>query len=160
MPNIESWNIFFLLINGYINMVQWVNNWRNRCFVYKDTAIIIFFYYMNFIFHFERHLVWGALIFSTITKPLDESFQLHMGFSFPFLRANDLRSSSLIMRTHIFYSIVSSGYILKVSVQLVPKYFSRDCSSDSISCSERKKHDEKNIKTRQKLKTETRHCSC
>ena len=27
----------------------------------------------------------------------------------------------------------------KVSVQLVPKYFSRDCSTDSISCSERKK---------------------
>ena len=28
-----------------------------------------------------------------------ESFQLQMGFSFPFLRANDLRTSFLIMRT-------------------------------------------------------------
>ena len=28
-----------------------------------------------------------------------ESFQLQMGFSFPFLRANDLRTSLLIMRT-------------------------------------------------------------
>ena len=28
-----------------------------------------------------------------------ESFQLHMGLSFPFLRANDLRTSLLIMRT-------------------------------------------------------------
>ena len=29
-----------------------------------------------------------------------ESFQLQMGFSFPFLRANDLRTSLLIIRTH------------------------------------------------------------
>ena len=38
----------------------------------------------------------------------------------------------------VFYSLVRKGYIHKVSVQLVPKYFSRDCSTDSISCSERK----------------------
>ena len=31
-----------------------------------------------------------------------ESFQLQMGFSFPFLRANDLHLSLLIMRTRIF----------------------------------------------------------
>ena len=31
-----------------------------------------------------------------------ESFQLQMGFSFPFLRAKDLRKSLLIVRTHIF----------------------------------------------------------
>ena len=31
-----------------------------------------------------------------------ESFQLEMGFSFPFLRANDLRLSLLIMRTRSF----------------------------------------------------------
>ena len=29
----------------------------------------------------------------------EESFQLQMGFSFPFLRVNDLRTSLLIMRT-------------------------------------------------------------
>ena len=39
----------------------------------------------------------------------------------------------------VFYSLVHRGYIRKVSVQLVPKYFSRDCSTDSISCSERTK---------------------
>ena len=31
-----------------------------------------------------------------------ESFQVQMGFSFPFLRANNLRSSLLIMRTRRF----------------------------------------------------------
>ena len=31
-----------------------------------------------------------------------ESFQLQMGFSFPFLRANDLRSYLFIMRTRSF----------------------------------------------------------
>ena len=31
-----------------------------------------------------------------------ESFQLQMGFSFPFLRANDLRSSLLIIRARSF----------------------------------------------------------
>ena len=39
----------------------------------------------------------------------------------------------------VFYSLVRRRYIRKVSVQLVPKYFSCDCSTDSISCSERKK---------------------
>ena len=32
----------------------------------------------------------------------DESFQLHMGFSFPFLCANNLRLSLFIMRTRSF----------------------------------------------------------
>ena len=31
-----------------------------------------------------------------------ESFHLQMGFSFPFLRANDLRSSLLIIRARSF----------------------------------------------------------
>ena len=74
-----------------------------------------------------------------------ESFQLQMGFSFPFLRANDLRLSLLIIRARNFYSIVRRGYIHKVSVQLVPKYFSRDCSTDSIPCSERRKKRMKTI---------------
>ena len=33
----------------------------------------------------------------------------------------------------------SRGYIRKVSVHLVQKYFPHDCSTDSISCSEQKK---------------------
>ena len=45
----------------------------------------------------------------------------------------------LLLELVAFYSLVRRGYIRKVSVQLVPKYFSRDCSTDSISCSERKK---------------------
>ena len=37
------------------------------------------------------------------------SFQLQMGFSFPFLRANDLRSSSLNTRTRIFTLLYIGG---------------------------------------------------
>ena len=60
----------------------------------------------------------------------------------------------------VFHSLVRRGYILKVSVQLVPKYFSRYFSTDSISWGELKKQDENNIKTIQQHKTETRYCSC
>ena len=45
----------------------------------------------------------------------------------------------------VFYFLVRKRYIRKVSVQLVPKYFPRACSTGSISCSERKKTDENNI---------------
>ena len=46
---------------------------------------------------------------------LDESFQIQMGFSFPFLRANDLRTSLLIMRTRslsyvgLFLNLISNA---------------------------------------------------
>ena len=68
-----------------------------------------------------------------------------MGFSFSFLRAKDLHTSLLIMRSHIFYSPVRRGSIRKVSVHLVQKYFPHDCNTDSISCSEQggKESDEK-----------------
>ena len=81
-----------------------------------------------------------------INNSLEESFKLQMGFSFPFLRANDLCLSLLYIRARNFFSLVRRGYIRKVSVQLVPKYFSRDCSTDSISCSERKKWKKKILK--------------
>ena len=38
-----------------------------------------------------------------------ESFQLQMGFSFPFLRAKDLRISLLIMRTRSFFTLLYTG---------------------------------------------------
>ena len=38
----------------------------------------------------------------TIRNLVEESFQLQMGFSFPFLCSNDLRSFLLIMRTSSF----------------------------------------------------------
>ena len=44
--------------------------------------------------------VWKVIRIDTSSKSnSSESFQLQMGFSFPFLRANDLRTSLLIMRT-------------------------------------------------------------
>ena len=55
-----------------------------------------------------------------------------------------------ILELVFFYSLVRRGYILKVNVQLVPKYFSHNCSTDSFSCSERKKR-KKKIKTRQQI---------
>ena len=45
-----------------------------------------------------------------------ESFQLQMGFSFPFLRANDLRTSLLIMRT---FSLLYVGSFLNLIVNAV-----------------------------------------
>ena len=42
-----------------------------------------------------------CLLLSSLFLPL-ESFQLQMGFSFPFLRANDLRSSLLNIRARSF----------------------------------------------------------
>ena len=80
-----------------------------------------------------------------------ESFQLQMGFSFPFLRANDLRPSLLNIRALSFILLYVGGYIRKVSVQLVQKYFSRVCSTDSFSCRERKNW--KKTRLKQGIKT-------
>ena len=67
-------------------------------------------------------------------------FQLQMRISFPFLRAKDLRRFLLIVRTHSFLnSRERRGYIHKVSVHLVQKYFPHDCSTDRLSCSEQRK---------------------
>ena len=44
------------------------------------------------------------------------------------------------------------GYIRKVSVQLVQKYFSRVCSTDSFSCSERKNWKKTRLKQGSKTK--------
>ena len=57
-----------------------------------------------------------------------------------------------ILELLIFYSLVRRGYIRKVSVQLVQKYFSRVCSTDSISCSERKNWKKKRLKQGSKIK--------
>ena len=47
--------------------------------------------------------------------------------------------SLLIMITSFFNSPARRGYIRKVSVHLVQKYFPHNCITDSISCSEWKK---------------------
>ena len=52
----------------------------------------------------------------------------------------------------VFYSLVRRGYILRISVQLVQKYFSRVCSTDSISCSERKNWNKTRLKQGSKTK--------
>ena len=46
------------------------------------------------------HIEGGALCYlSELIETPTESFQLQMGFSFPFLRVNNLRTSLLIIRT-------------------------------------------------------------
>ena len=45
-----------------------------------------------------------------------------------------------ILELVVVYSLVRRGYIRKVSVQLVTKYFSRVCSTDIFSCSKRKNY--------------------
>ena len=58
-------------------------------------------------------------------------------------------------------SPVYRGYVRKVIVHLVKKYFSPDFSTDSIFCCEfgKKKSDENNIK-QDNMETETRQCYC
>ena len=60
-------------------------------------------YFTKFIvsnrFAFDRVYTWCA----------EESFQLQMGFSFPFLCAKDLRTSLLIMRSHSFFTLLYVG---------------------------------------------------
>ena len=90
-----------------------------------------------------------------------ESFQLQMGFSFPFLRANDLGLSLLNIRARSFLLSCTKGYIRKVSIQLVQKCFSRVCSTDSISCSERKNWKKRRIKQGSKTKEgKVKRCCC
>ena len=59
-----------------------------------------------------------------------------------------------ILEFVVFYFLARRGYIRKVSVQLVPKYFSRDCSTDSISCNEQKKRKKKRLKQDSKSRKE------
>ena len=57
-----------------------------------------------------------------------------------------------ILELVVFNSLVHRGYIRKVSVQLVQIYFSRVCSTDSSSCSERKNWKKTRIKQGRKTK--------
>ena len=61
-------------------------------------------------------------------------FQLQMRISFIFLLAKGLRRFLFIMINRSFYSPVRRGYIRKVSMHLVQKYFPHDCSTDTLSC--------------------------
>ena len=84
----------------------------------------------------NKPLVLKLYIPEINTSILPGLFQLQMRIPFPFLHTKDLRTSLLITRTRSFYSPICRGYIRKVSVHLVQKYFPHDCSTDSISCSE------------------------
>ena len=51
----------------------------------------------------------GVVCFYLCRTFSNESFQIQMGFSFPFLRAKGLRTSLLIMRTCIFFTLLYVG---------------------------------------------------
>ena len=72
-----------------------------------------------------------------------ESFQLQMGFSFPFLRANDLRTSLLIMITH---SLLYVGLFLNLIANAVNNNYQHVRSGTNVRMSHnphlRRKNDE------------------
>ena len=55
----------------------------------------------------NTHLFYDLISLRRV--PDTESFHIQMGLSFPFLRANDLRSSLLIMITRSFFTLLYVG---------------------------------------------------
>ena len=82
MPDIESWRILFIQSTGYKNLVQCVQDLSNYCFACNETIIIMGFYRMILIFHFEKNLILDALLFQQ-PKNLykDNIIQVHFGTS-------------------------------------------------------------------------------
>ena len=73
--------------------------WPKSKNIEKGQVVFLFMLMMY------RQLITSVSIVGGVTAIMAqsvESFQLQMGFSFPFLRANDLRSSLLIMRARSF----------------------------------------------------------
>ena len=97
------------------NRSFWKNNIVNICIKY-GILVVRPLYFPIIIFYPTNHFCWTR----SLTIPLKEyvriylpveSFQLKMGLSFPFLSANDLRLSLLIMRTRSFLlSFVGGTY--------------------------------------------------
>ena len=79
-----------------------------------------------------------------------------------FLLAKDLRRFLLIMITRSFFFFsVSRGYIRKVSVHLVQKYFPHYCITDSVFLvANGKKECDGKISKLDSNKTDTRQCYC
>ena len=63
----------------------------------------------GYIKHHMKHRIIGDIIFLDNQGEVGESFQLQMGFSFPFLRAKYLRTSLLIMRSSSFLTLLYVG---------------------------------------------------
>ena len=84
---------------------------------------------------------------------LNESFQLQMGFSFPFLCAKDLSMSLLIMRTCRFLTLMYIGGTYALVVYIWYKNVFRMIAVLIVFCAANKKKepDENSIKTRQRL---------
>ena len=81
-----------------------------------------------------------------------ELFQIQMGPSFPFLRANNICQYLLNIRARSFYSLVRRGYHTQGQCTIGTDFFSRVCSTDSSSCSERKNWKKKRLKQGRKTK--------
>ena len=80
--------------------------------------------------HYQAHKSFGLMVIGNVGNNLlpnplvVELFQLQMGLSFSFLRANYLRLSLLNIRARSFLISCTQGYIRKVSVQLIQIFFS------------------------------------
>ena len=91
------WMIIILLVSSSMKQVYFI-------LLYKLVLVHSVHYSVEFMWYFDVI----PLLFS-ICGPLyilmccvADSFQIQMGFSFPFLRANDLRLSLLILRARSF----------------------------------------------------------
>ena len=77
-------------------------------------------------------------------KCVGESFQLQMGFSFPFLRVNDLRTSLLIMRTR---SLLYVGLFLNLIANAVKNNDQHVRSGTNVRISQNPHHRRKVLST-------------
>ena len=136
-PHLDTWGVEVRVISGESLLEARDEGRRRKEGVCQEDTGVKGIHFRNGLFPDTSKPPANVFCAHLLDKP-GESFQLQMGFLFPFLRANDLRSSLLNIRARSFYSLVRRGYIRKVSVKLVQKYFSRVCSTDSISCSEQK----------------------
>ena len=88
-------------------------------------------------------------------------FRLQMGFSFPFLRANDLRLSLLNIRARSFYSLVHRGW--GTYARLVYNWYQNIFHAIAVLVvfhAANGKPEEKNIKTRLQIKKGKSKCCC
>ena len=95
----------------------------------------------------------GSKVFYVVFQDIwHESFQLQMGFHFHSYVLTIYVRLYWILELVVLNSLVRRGYIRKIIVQLVQIVFSRVCSTDSSSCSERKNWKKTRLKQGSKTK--------
>ena len=139
----------------YIEITTWftcgfINNTSSVTFTSACTHIVYFCVWVSAELSIDKVFLCQALL-SRSSSSWD--FHFHSYLLTIYVRLY------WILELVVFYSRVCRGYIFKVSVQLVRKYFSRVCGIDSISCSERKSWKKRRLKYGRKTKEgKSKHC--